>query len=117
MLPGTRLLLVRHAMPHIEPDIPAEDWHLGAEGLAAARLLAPRIPAAAHLVASTEPKAQETLRQLTESPVVQVDANFAEVRRPHEWSDPDTYRATAAARCPLPADLARLFGSPGGCVG
>ncbi|MFC4066661.1 histidine phosphatase family protein [Actinoplanes subglobosus] len=97
MIPGTRLLLVRHAMPHIEPDVPAEHWHLGAEGLTAARRLAPRIPANAYLVASTEPKAQETLRQVTTASPVRADSSFAEVRRPHEWSDPDVYRATAQA--------------------
>lgn len=84
-------------MPHIEPEVPAEHWHLGDEGLTAARRLAPRIPANAYLVASTEPKAQETLRQLTEAPMVQTDANLVEVRRPRAWSDPDAYRATARA--------------------
>jgi len=25
----TRLILVRHAMPVVEPEVPAEDWELG----------------------------------------------------------------------------------------
>jgi len=35
-----RLYLIRHAMPVLEPDVPAERWRLGEEGRAAARALA-----------------------------------------------------------------------------
>jgi broad specificity phosphatase PhoE len=85
------ILLVRHAMPVVDPSTPAEQWHLGAEGRAAARLLA---PLAGHFVASTEPKAVETLEEVAGGPVA-TDAGFAEVRRPHVWGD--DYRATARA--------------------
>ncbi|MEV6695476.1 hypothetical protein AB0M35_28815 [Micromonospora sp. NPDC051196] len=36
-LPGSRLVLVRHAMPVVEPAVPAERWRLGPAGRAAAR--------------------------------------------------------------------------------
>ncbi|MBM2616151.1 histidine phosphatase family protein [Actinoplanes sp. LDG1-06] len=54
-----RILLVRHAMPHLDPAVAPDRWHLGPEGLAAARALL--LPPDAYLVASSEPKAAETL--------------------------------------------------------
>ncbi|MEU4238243.1 histidine phosphatase family protein [Actinoplanes sp. NPDC026619] len=92
-----RLLLIRHAMPEIEPAVPAERWHLSEAGRAAARELAPRMPAPAYYVASSEPKARETLREIAPTEAIAADARFAEVRRPPDWTDGDTYRAAARA--------------------
>ncbi|WP_433290952.1 histidine phosphatase family protein [Actinoplanes sp. CA-030573] len=88
-----RLLLVRHAMPVVDPAVPAALWHLGDAGRDAARRLRPFIPAGARFVASTEPKAVETLRELAGDAPIATDAGFAEVRRPDAWGA--GYRATA----------------------
>jgi broad specificity phosphatase PhoE len=94
---GRRLLLIRHAMPEVDPSIPAEQWHLDASARAAARLLSPLVPRPAYFVASSEPKAQETLAEIAAGQAVLTDAGFAEVGRPRAWSDGETYRATARA--------------------
>ncbi|GAB2869968.1 hypothetical protein GCM10027176_84570 [Actinoallomurus bryophytorum] len=55
------LILVRHAMPAFGPDVPPHEWPLSEEGRAAARRLTARLPPDAHLVASEERKAWQTL--------------------------------------------------------
>jgi broad specificity phosphatase PhoE len=56
------LILVKHAMPEIEPGVPASRWHLSAGGREAsawfARQLASYAPA--RVFSSAEPKAHET---------------------------------------------------------
>lgn len=56
------LILVKHALPEIDPAIPSRRWRLGPEGrrrcAALAGRLAPYAPAA--IVSSREPKAAET---------------------------------------------------------
>jgi broad specificity phosphatase PhoE len=84
-------------MPHVDPSSPAESWQLGADGRAAARRLAPLVDGPVHAVASPEPKAVQTLEECLPSSPIRTDPGFAEVRRPHEWTDGDTYRATARA--------------------
>lgn len=60
---GDRLILVKHALPAIDPIVPAAAWSLSDEGRdqcrGLARSLAPYATGAA-LVASEEPKARET---------------------------------------------------------
>ena len=60
------LLLVRHSAPQVEPAVPAEEWHLSAEGRRRCVPLGARL--ARHqprsLLASTEPKAWETAELL-----------------------------------------------------
>jgi broad specificity phosphatase PhoE len=92
-----RVILVRHAMPRIDPSIDAERWHLGEAGRAAARALRPLIPQPAYYVASPEPKAAQTVLELAGDADVATDAGFAEVRRPHVWSAEADYRALARA--------------------
>ncbi len=62
----SKLILIKHSLPQIEPLAPAEEWELGAEGLrrcaALADALAPHLPAA--LFSSREPKAQATAAAL-----------------------------------------------------
>jgi hypothetical protein len=48
-----RLVLVRHAMPEIDPTVPAHRWRLGADGRAAARTPGPLLPAGAYPVVGT----------------------------------------------------------------
>lgn len=58
----SRLLLVKHALPHIEPDRPATRWRLGETGRAQsfrlAEALRPHGPSV--VITSDEPKAVET---------------------------------------------------------
>jgi 2,3-bisphosphoglycerate-dependent phosphoglycerate mutase len=78
------LLLVRHAMPEIDPAIPAHDWPLSADGQAGANLLAGLLPSDAVLVASAELKARQTLEPAGD---VRVDARFNEVARDEPFDD------------------------------
>lgn len=80
------LLLVRHAMPAIDPAADPSAWALGAGGLAASRRLARLIPAGALLIASEEPKAWQTLDP-DGSADVRRDFRLGEVRRSEAFSD------------------------------
>ena len=73
------LILVRHALPIVDADSPPDTWPLSPEGRAAASALV--LPSGAYLVASTEPKAFQTL-----SPAGRVlrDHRLGEVRREGE---------------------------------
>lgn len=59
-------MLVKHAMPQIEPSRPARTWRLSDAGRAAALAMAGKLSALglSELVASSEPKAEETARIL-----------------------------------------------------
>jgi broad specificity phosphatase PhoE len=92
-----RLILIRHAVPQIDPQTPAGLWQLGHEGRTAARALRPLLAQSAYYVASTEPKAIETLQEISGDPHMPTDPGFAEVRRPHRWSDEHDYRTVARA--------------------
>lgn len=81
-----RVLLVRHAMPVVEPGTDPAGWTLSAAGEAAAAALRPRLPADARLVSSPEPKAVQTITGATGLLPV-TDARFGEVRRPAEPQD------------------------------
>jgi 2,3-bisphosphoglycerate-dependent phosphoglycerate mutase len=78
------LFLVRHAMPDHGPHTPAREWHLSADGLAAARVLCERLPAGVRLVASTEPKAIETLQPAGD---VLQDRRLDEIDRVEAYAD------------------------------
>jgi broad specificity phosphatase PhoE len=101
------LILIRHAAPVQDPNVPPPQWPLSDEGRAATRALAARLkhltPVAA--VASPEVKALETVRILAEDLGLEVGADpaFAELHRP-KWPFSDT--ATFEAR------VARLLENP-----
>jgi broad specificity phosphatase PhoE len=78
------LILVRHAMPDHGPHRPARDWHLSPDGWAAAHALCELLPPDARLVASSEPKAIETLQPA--GPVVS-DPRFDEISRVEAYDD------------------------------
>lgn len=63
-----RLYVIRHAQVAIEPDVPAEGWHLSAAGWESARGLAGRLSHAGIGVLhhSPQPKARETALALAE---------------------------------------------------
>ena len=96
LVTGTRLVLIRHARPDVQPGVPAHEWHLGDDGRVAARNLSEMVPARAHLVASDEPKAVETLAEASGRRDVVIDAGFGEVRRPNAPSG-QIHRTLAAA--------------------
>jgi broad specificity phosphatase PhoE len=61
------LILVRHSLPDVVPDIPGSLWQLSAEGRARCQLLAEQLSGyqPASIVASMEPKATETAALLS----------------------------------------------------
>jgi len=79
--------VVRHAMPVVDSDQEPARWHLSAEGRRTAAALVRRLPAAALLVASDEPKAWQTLDPTGDGQQVTKDARLREVRREEAFSD------------------------------
>lgn len=77
------LILVRHAMPLVDKDLPPTTWRLSAEGKLAARRIGHLLPADAVLVSSAEPKASDTLVCATGRSVT-CDVRLSEVNRPAE---------------------------------
>lgn len=78
-----RVILIRHAMPVLDPTMRPAEWALSDEGRVAARNLAGRLPIRATVLASSERKAQETLHLASGHPAG-IDARLNEVRRPDE---------------------------------
>jgi broad specificity phosphatase PhoE len=82
---AAELILIRHALPAIDPGAPSKDWRLSDEGRAAAERLGRRLArqAPAAIVSSDEPKAIETAaaigRALGLSPAV--DPDLGETKR------------------------------------
>jgi broad specificity phosphatase PhoE len=71
-------------MPDASPDIAPSEWPLSVDGVRAAALLCAGLPRDARLIASTEPKAWQTLGGGDD---VARDVRFREVDRPVEpWS-------------------------------
>lgn len=101
---GERLFLVRHAMPAVDPDVPAEQWQLGQESRVAARLIRLHVQHPAYYVASSEPKAAQTMQEIAGAQRVVTDDDLAEVHRPHVWLSDGDYRdaalAYAGGECP-----------------
>jgi hypothetical protein len=78
------IILVRHAMPNLDPEIDPALWTLSADGVAAARPIGPLVPADAVLVSSDEPKAFGTLTAAAPERPVNADPRLREVARPRE---------------------------------
>lgn len=90
------LILIKHAMPQIDPQRPAAEWSLSLEGQAAALALAGQLDvwSPAVVVTSEEPKASETGRLLAEArglPVASVPG-LHEHDRTQEPFEPDADR-------------------------
>ena len=77
----SRLYLVRHAEPHVDPGQPLDSWPLTAAGRTAARRLAGTLPRLKRVVASPERKAVETAQPLADEwgTVVETDDRLREV--------------------------------------
>jgi len=58
----TKLVLIKHSLPEIQPDLPARRWRLSEEGRRRCRPLADRLVAHVpeRIFTSREPKAMET---------------------------------------------------------
>ncbi|MBI3997512.1 MAG: histidine phosphatase family protein, partial [Armatimonadetes bacterium] len=62
------LILIKHSLPKIVPDVPANQWRLSGEGRQRCEALADRLKAYHPdvIVTSVEPKAQETAEIVAE---------------------------------------------------
>jgi hypothetical protein len=96
-VPGERLILVRHAMPAVDPAVPSSDWPLAWDSRVASRLLRLHVTHPAYYVASTELKAAQTMQEIAGAQRVVTDDDLAEVHRPHHWFSDEDYRAAALA--------------------
>jgi broad specificity phosphatase PhoE len=99
-----RLHLVRHGRSLPEPTRPPEEWGLDPLGLPdlASLRWSGRLPAEARWFSSSERKAVDTARSLTDAPVTVLD-ELREHRRAVRWfDDPAEFRAT----------VRRAFGDP-----
>ena len=112
-MPARKLILVRHSLPEVRPDIPASDWELSEEGRArclplAERLMAYRIQA---LACSRELKAYQTASILGDRlslPVEPFD-NLHEHQRPAgPWLGREVFEAQVQKFFTQPDDL--VFG-------
>ena len=93
-----RVMLIRHAHPVVDPEVPAAQWPLSEEGRGAAYVLARRIDAGTSptIATSDETKAIETSDVVADvtGGVVVVDERLREVSRP--WV-PEGYERLASA--------------------
>jgi broad specificity phosphatase PhoE len=92
---GERVIVVRHAMPTVDPQVPAEEWQLAQESRVAARLMRLHVCHPAYYVTSTEPKAAQTMQEIAGAQRVVRDEGLAEVHRPHVWFTDGGYHAAA----------------------
>ena len=90
------IILVRHAMPKLEPGVDPARWTLSDDGVAAAQALGHLLPVGAVLVSSDEPKAHATLTAMVSGRPVTLDPRLREVARPIEPFD-DEFRAARLA--------------------
>jgi len=88
----TRLFLVRHGAPVVDPSQPAHGWPLAADGSGDIVSLRSRLPGEATWASSPEPKALATARLLTDRSVAVV-ADLREALRPATWYDAARFEA------------------------
>ena len=102
-----RLILIRHSVSDVRPDVPPAEWPLTPEGVSRARAFAQRIDAsrASRIFSSSEPKALETARVLGEVWGFPVEA----VPGLHEHERPEPGLVT---REQFEANIAALFSRP-----
>lgn len=102
-----RVILVRHAAPMKQPDVPARDWPLSPAGQADAARLADQLAsyAPAAIIASDELKARQTAQPLAHRlglPVTVSSGLHEHERHSVGYLDDATFQAT----------MARLFAEP-----
>ena len=101
------LILVKHAKPEVDPDVPSAEWTLGVDGLEGSVRLAERLRpiGVERVVTSVEPKAVETGRIVAR----ELDVPFQTGHDLHEHRRPD---AGFLARDAFEASIRRLFAEP-----
>jgi broad specificity phosphatase PhoE len=101
--PARTLILVKHAMPAIDPARPAHEWPLAEAGRRSCAPLAAALAAyqPAQIVTSTEPKAAETGRRVAEAlglPCATAPDLHEHDRANVGWiAEPTAFRAAVAA--------------------
>jgi broad specificity phosphatase PhoE len=102
-----KLFLIKHAMPELDPNVPAREWRLGERGRGLSELLANKVAAYSLdvIVSSVEPKALET---------AQIVAN--RLGKPHEIAEGlhehDRRNMPFMRREELEARVAEFFAKP-----
>lgn len=84
----TRLTLLRHGRPEVDPRAPAAGWRLSPDAVPDLKALRRSgvLPSGAAWWSSPEPKARATASALSDSPVRLVE-DLREQERPAEWFD------------------------------
>lgn len=108
-----RLVLIKHSLPLIEPEIPAPKWRLSPEGERRCAALAERLEPYRldRLFSSEEPKAVETaaiLADRLEIPLERVPDLHEHLRYRVAFGTPESFRASVARFFELPEEL--VFG-------
>lgn len=95
--PERRLILVKHALPTVVPDVPPARWELADEGRASCGVLAERLRPyhPARIAASDEPKAAETARLLAAALGHAAPVQLDRALREHERRPADFFASTA----------------------
>jgi broad specificity phosphatase PhoE len=109
-----RLILIRHSLSAVRPDVPPAKWHLAPEGVTRAKAFAGRLDlsAASQIFSSAEPKAVETARVLGEvwgRPVAEVPDLHEHERPEHRMVSRQQFAARIAALFARPSEI--VFGS------
>ncbi|HEX2623298.1 MAG TPA: histidine phosphatase family protein [Phototrophicaceae bacterium] len=106
----TRLILVKHAMPDIIPDVPARDWLLSDQGRQDCLTLADQLVLYKPdtVITSHEPKASETGRIVANRlhlPVTEADDLHEHDRRQEPYQDAGSFQARVQAFFTRPDNL------------
>lgn len=110
-MPADLLVLVKHALPSVDPTVPAASWTLGVEGMAGSLQLAERLKGLGLglVVSSVEPKAAETGRLMAGA----LDLPWQTGHDLHEHVRP---AVGYLARDEFEASIRRFFSTPGSVV-
>ncbi|HLO04087.1 MAG TPA: histidine phosphatase family protein [Symbiobacteriaceae bacterium] len=108
MSTSSKLFLVRHALPIIDPNTPIAEWQLDPKGGEDLQRLAslPLLASACRIVASTEPKALHTARAIQAAQGLPLVDSFTDLGEIHKAGFVPDHDAT----------MARLFAEPSVCV-
>ena len=109
-----RLILIRHSVSAVDPDVPPAEWHLTPEGVTRAEALARSFDpgTASCIFSSSEPKALETARVLGEIwrlPVEEVPGLHEHERPANRILSAEQFEATIGALFARPSEI--VFGA------
>ena len=108
------LILIKHAMPQVNPDQTSRDWELGEEGINGSKALAQELKASGitRIITSQEPKAIQTGKTIAgvlNVPCAARDNLHEHDRRGVPYSDKETFHKTVAQFFAQPDQL--IFGN------